>query len=57
MLAGIDTEHAMMEIVLNAYSTEEEFLMNAQCLYILRKEGDSYLKRYERLKNEINSYN
>lgn len=57
MLAGIDTEHAMMEIVLNAYSTEEEFLMNAQCLYILRKEGDSYLKRYERLKNGINSYN
>ena len=53
LLAGIDNEAAMVDICLGQYGSEEEFLMNAQCLYVLRKENDSYLKRYERILNEI----
>lgn len=40
---------------LDAYGSEEEFLMNAQCIYLLRSYEDGYLKRYERVMNEDNS--
>jgi DNA polymerase-1 len=50
LLAECKTEQEMKDVCLQQYSTEEEFLMNAQCLYILRSFDDSYLKRYERLK-------
>ncbi|CAB4240888.1 Exo 5'-3' exonuclease (including N-terminal domain of PolI) [uncultured Caudovirales phage] len=53
LLAGCETELEMLNICLDSYATEDEFLMNAQCLYILRKENDSFLKRYERVLNEI----
>jgi DNA polymerase-1 len=50
LLAECKTEQEMKDVCLQQYSTEEEFLMNAQCLYILRSFEDSYLTRYERLK-------
>jgi DNA polymerase-1 len=50
LLAECKTEQEMKDVCLQQYSTEEEFLMNAQCLYILRSFDDSYLTRYERLK-------
>jgi DNA polymerase-1 len=50
LLADCKTEQEMKDVCLQQYSTEEEFLMNAQCLYILRSFEDSYLTRYERLK-------
>ena len=53
LLAGCETELEMLNICLDSYATEDEFFMNAQCLYILRKENDSFLKRYERVLNEI----
>ena len=53
LLAGCETELEMLNICLDSYATEDEFLMNAQCLYILRKENDSFLKRYERILHEI----
>jgi hypothetical protein len=45
----------LFDIVVQAYATEDEFLMNAQCLYILRSADDSYLKQFERLNNENNA--
>lgn len=54
MLALCESEKEMLDIVLQAYATEEEFLMNAICLYILRSKEDSYIKRYEELTNENN---
>lgn len=53
LLVGCETELEMLNICLDSYATEDEFLMNAQCLYVLRKENDSYLQRYERVLNEI----
>ena len=53
MLASCESEKEMLDVVLQVYTTEEEFLMNAQCLYVLRSEKDSYIKRYERLLNEV----
>lgn len=53
LLAGIDNERAMLDVCLSQYASEEEFLMNAQCLYILRSLDDSYISRYERLINEV----
>lgn len=49
LLAGCETELEMLNICLDSYASEDEFLMNAQCLYVLRKENDSYLKRYAKL--------
>lgn len=55
MLAKCETEVEMINTCLFHYPSEEEFLMNAQCLYILRSFDDSYLKRYERVLDESNS--
>jgi 5'-3' exonuclease len=55
MLALCESEQEMFDIVVQAYATEDEFLMNAQCLYILRSADDSYLKQFERLNNEYNA--
>lgn len=49
LLTDANSELEFVKICLEQYDTEEEFLMNAQCLYILRTYEDSYLKRYERL--------
>jgi 5'-3' exonuclease len=42
ILSSCQTEEEMLQAVMNEYSCEEEFLMNAQCLWIFRKEGDVY---------------
>lgn len=47
ILEKCETEEEMINTCLWHYPSEEEFLMNAQCLYILRRFDDSYLKRYE----------
>jgi DNA polymerase-1 len=49
LLKDCQTEKEMLDVCLEKYGHEEEFLMNAQCLYILRDFEDSYLKRYEGL--------
>jgi DNA polymerase-1 len=51
-LKDCTTEKEMIEVCLGEYFTEEEFLMNAQCLYLLRTYDDSYLTRFERVLNE-----
>lgn len=55
ILEKCETEQEMINTCLFHYPSEDEFLMNAQCLYILRSFDDSYLKRYERVTNESNS--
>ena len=55
ILEACETEIEMINSCLFHYPSEEEFLMNAQCLYILRSFDDSYLTRYERVMNENNS--
>lgn len=56
LLAKLNDELSFIKTCLEYYNTEEEFLMNAQCLYILRDYDDSYLNRYERVLNEDNSH-
>jgi DNA polymerase-1 len=51
-LKDCTTEKEMLDIVLEYYPHEEEFLLNAQCLWILRGFDDSYLTRYDWIKNE-----
>lgn len=46
LLAPCTTEREMIDVCLEQYNSEEEFLMNAQCLYILRSFDDSYLTRF-----------
>lgn len=55
LLAKLDNEVDFIKTCLEYYNTKEEFLMNAQCLYILRSLDDSYLTRYERITNEDSS--
>jgi DNA polymerase-1 len=55
LLANCNSEIEFVNVCLEHYPSEEEFLMNAQCLYILRSLDDSYLTRYERITNENNS--
>jgi 5'-3' exonuclease len=40
-------EREMLDICLNMYENEQEFLINARCLWILREFEDDYLRRYE----------
>ena len=51
-LKDCTTEKEMLDVVLKMYPHEEEFLLNAQCLWILRSFEDSYLTRFEGLQNE-----
>lgn len=55
LLTNLNSELEFVNVCLENYPNEEEFLMNAQCLYILRSFDDSYLTRYERVLNEDNS--
>lgn len=50
LLAHCTSEKEMLDICLEQYNNEVDFLLNAQCLYIIRDYDDNYLKRYERLK-------
>lgn len=49
ILRGCTTEEEMKQAVLDHYSCEEEFLMNAQCLWIWRKKGDIYSMKAENI--------
>ena len=49
-LEGCTTEKEMLDVCLEHYHHEEEFLLNAQCLWILRSFEDSYEERYNGLK-------
>lgn len=55
LLQNCNTEKAMFDIVITAYGNDDEFLLNAQCLWLLRKIDDSYLIRYEGLVDENNA--
>jgi DNA polymerase-1 len=46
LLEGANTEKEMLNRVLNAYGNEEEFLMNASCLWILRNDRLKYKDHY-----------
>lgn len=50
LLKDCKTEKEMLDVLLDKYAHEEEFLLNAQCLYILRSFEDSYLRRYDELR-------
>lgn len=40
ILEGLDTEAEMFEAVRDAYSNDDEMLMNGQCLWIMHKKND-----------------
>ena len=44
-----ETEKEMFDIVRQRYSNDEEFKMNAQCLWILRDIDDTFLNRFKDL--------
>jgi 5'-3' exonuclease len=51
-LAGLTTEQAMFNKVHSlSLIGKGNFLMDSQCLWLLRHEGDSYAARYEKLLN------
>jgi DNA polymerase-1 len=49
LLAKCQSEKDMLAAVLNAYGNEEEFLMNANCLWILRNFNEPYDVHYATL--------
>ena len=51
LLQDCTTELEMFNVVREQYGNDEEFLMNARCLYLLRSFEDDYSLHYERLKN------
>ena len=51
LLANAKTEKEMMELVRKCYAHDDEFLMNARCLWILRSLEDDYKHRFEGLKD------
>ena len=50
LLAGCTTEKEMLEVCLELYGHEEEFLLNAQCLWILQGFDHYYLERFDELR-------
>lgn len=49
LLDHLDTEQEMFDAVRDAYGLDEEFLMNARCLWIWQKEDDDFIKRFNEL--------
>ena len=49
LLATANNETEMITICQEMYGNDDEFLMNASCLWILREEGKFYQERYEQL--------
>ena len=43
----------MFDVVRGSYKTDTEFLLNAQCLWVLRADRESYVDRFERLNASI----
>lgn len=48
-LADCQTEEEMFKVVKDLYNNDEDFLLNASCLWILREDKEPYSKRFERL--------
>jgi 5'-3' exonuclease len=55
LLAECTTEQEMFDKVRDTYGNDEEFLMNARCLYILRHFEDDFKFHFERMANGNNS--
>lgn len=53
MLETCSCEEEMFDIVKGAYPSDEEFLQNAQCLWLLKHPTDSYLKRFKELNEDF----
>jgi DNA polymerase-1 len=51
LLQGCKSEQEMFDIVYQLYPNKEDFLIDSQCLWLLRHEGDSFATRYETLLN------
>jgi len=49
LLAGCSSEKEMLSSVRQAYLNDDEFLMNARCLWVLRSDRKDYLDRYKEL--------
>jgi len=52
-LAYAQSEKEMINIVRNAYGNDEEFLMNASCLWILRNDRQKYKERYANIQEQV----
>ena len=52
ILAGCVTEQELFNAVRNAYSNDEEFLMNGRVLWIRRKENEDWKDRFDALVQE-----
>lgn len=52
LLAGCITEKEMFDAVRNAYSNDEEFIMNARVLWIRRKDNEDWKDRFNALVQE-----
>ncbi|UOF81993.1 exodeoxyribonuclease [Caudoviricetes sp.] len=52
ILLGLETEQEFFNAVREAYSNDEEFIMNARCLWIRRKENEDFRDHFKRLANE-----
>ena len=50
-LQDCETEQEMLAVMLEKYSHEDEFLLNAQCVWILREFDGYYTKRYKELQD------
>ena len=46
LLEPAQSEEEMLQIVRSAYGNDDEFLMNASCLWILRNDRQKYKERY-----------
>lgn len=51
MLKDCLNEQEMFDVVRESYGHDDEFIMNARCLYILRSLDDDFKLRFERLAN------
>ena len=49
ILQGMTTEQQMFDKVRELYNNDDEFLLNAQCLWILRHDRESFKDRFDRL--------
>lgn len=49
ILEGLVDEQEMFDAVREAYDNDDEFLMNARCVYIWRKKDDDYREHFQRL--------
>ena len=55
ILDGLVDEQEMFDAVRTAYDNDDEFLMNARCIYIWRKPNDDFREHFKRLSGEGNA--